>query len=410
MEVHLDLVGGLAGDMFIAALLDAFPEHERAVTSAIQTVSSELPVACVLRAFKDDVLQGRQFCVSAAARSGARAPFLPAADAHSHTSWAHIRRRLEEAALSPAVIAHAIQIFTLLAEAEATVHGIEVEQVSFHEVGAWDSIADIVGAAALIEALCVSHWSTSPVPLGSGRVATAHGVLPVPAPATARLLTGMTLIDDGVGGERVTPTGAAILRYLCPPRASGTSPSRTRKLIASGTGFGSRRLPGLSNHVRVLCFEPALEAPAQRRIEVLEFEIDDQSSEDLAAGLDRLRTHAGVLDVTQSPVFGKKGRIMIHVQVLARAAHAEAVIDACFRETTTLGLRRRSVQGIGLERHMHHVQVDGQSLRVKVAKRPGGCTAKAESDDMLSHTQAGRAALRRRAESEALKIEQLSDA
>jgi len=405
------LVGGLAGDMFIAALLDAFPEHESAVTTAIEALSTEIPVLSALRAFKDDVLQGRQFCVSAAARTGARAPLLPSAHAHSHTSWAHIRRRLEEASLSPAVIAHALRIFTLLAEAEATVHGIEVEQVSFHEVGAWDSIADIVGAAALIEALGVSHWSSSPVPLGSGRVATAHGMLPVPAPATAQLLTGMTLIDDGVGGERVTPTGAAILRYLCQPRASGAPLARTRRLIATGTGFGSRRLPGLSNHVRVLCFEPALEAPVQRRIEVLEFEIDDQSSEDLAAGLDRLRTHAGVLDVTQSPVFGKKGRIMIHVQVLARAAQAEAVIDACFRETTTLGLRQRSVQGIGLERHMQEVQIDGQRLRVKVAKRPGGCTAKAESDDMLSQTQAGRAALRRRAESQALKVEALkSDA
>jgi uncharacterized protein (TIGR00299 family) protein len=409
LEVHLDLVGGLAGDMFIAALLDAYPEHEPAVTAAIQTVCTDIPVACALRAFKDAVLQGRQFGVSAVSPTHARTPFMPAAHTHSHTSWAHIRRRLEEAGLPPAVSVHAIGIFELLAEAEAWVHGIEVEQVSFHEVGAWDSIADIVGAAAIIDALGVGYWSSSPVPLGSGRVTTEHGVLPVPAPATARLLTGMTLIDDGVGGERVTPTGAAILRYLCPPHALG-SPSRIRKLIASGTGFGTRRLAGLSNHVRVLCFEPALEAPAQRRIEVLEFEIDDQSAEDLAAGLDRLRKHDGVLDVTQSPVFGKKGRIMIHVQVLARAAKVEAVIDACFRETTTLGLRQRSVRGIGLERHIKEVQIEGRGLRVKVAKRPGGCTAKVESDDLLSQSQAGRSALRRRAEGEALKLEPLSDA
>jgi uncharacterized protein (TIGR00299 family) protein len=424
LEVHLDLVGGLAGDMFIAALLDAFPEHEAAVTAAIATVSGEYPVACALRAFEDEVLYGRQFIVSSASPQGVRTgtPFSAAAQAnsHSHTSWAHIRRRLEDAPLSPAVIGHALQIFKLLAEAEAKVHGIEVAQVSFHEVGAWDSIADIVGAAALIEALGVSHWSASPVPLGSGRVATAHGVLPVPAPATAQLLTGMTMVDDGVAGERVTPTGAAILRHVCPPRAACQpraesppheigAPSRVKTLIASGTGFGSRRLRGISNHVRVLCFEPTAEAAEPRRIEVLEFEIDDQSSEDLAAGLDRLRRHGGVLDVTQAPVFGKKGRIMIHVQVLARAAQVESVIDACFRETTTLGLRQRSVRGIGLERHMHEVQIEGQRVRVKVAKRPGGCTAKTESDDVLSQTQAGRAALRRRAESEVLNA-QLSDA
>ena len=445
--MHLDLVGGLAGDMFIAALLDAFPQHQAAVAAAIETVSADMPVACALQACTDDGLTGRRFHVSAAlsagsaARSGSAAlsrtacsataspatapiPFAsPPAKSHSHATWAGIRRRLQDAPLPAAVIAHAIEIFQLLAAAEAAVHGIEVESVVFHEVGAWDSIADIVGAAALIEALRVSRWSASPVPLGGGRVATAHGVLPVPAPATARLLIGMTTIDDGVGGERVTPTGAAILRYLCPPSTCGTGAgraeqTRSRKLIATGTGFGSRRLPRLSNHVRALCFEPLAESPAAagasvpaaRGIEVLEFEIDDQSGEDLAAGLDRLRAHGGVLDVTQAPVFGKKGRIMIHVQVLARTAQVDAVIDACFRETTTLGLRQRTVRGVGLDRHMRDVDIEGQRVRVKVADRPGGRTAKAESDDVLSHgCHAHRAALRRRAESEALDHPQPSD-
>jgi pyridinium-3,5-bisthiocarboxylic acid mononucleotide nickel chelatase len=409
--VHLDLVGGLAGDMFIAALLDAFPIYESKVLEAIRAASTEVPVACALIPFKDDVLQGRQFHVSSIPGARARIPFVPMARAHSHTSWADIRSRLEKAALPSALIGHALQIFKLLADAEAWVHGIEVESVSFHEVGAWDSIADIVGAAALIEALGVTHWSSSPVPLGSGRVMTAHGVLPVPAPATARLLTGMTTVDDGVPGERITPTGAAILRYLCPPTEARAAQSRIRKLVACGTGFGSRALPRLSNHVRVMCFEPVAEALSPRRIEVLEFEIDDQSPEDLAAGLDRLRGHPGVLDVTQAPVFGKKGRMMMHVQVLARATEVEAVIESCFRETTTLGLRVRAVQGVGLERRTHDVDIDGQRLRVKIAKRPGGRTAKTESDDVLSHSNhARRAALRRRAESEALKIEQLSDA
>jgi uncharacterized protein (TIGR00299 family) protein len=411
LEVHLDLVGGLAGDMFIAALLDAFPDHEGRVLSAIEAVSKESPIVCALSVFQDGVIRGRQFRVRCLSPVNQRTPFLAASDAQLHTSWACIRTRFENAALPPAVIGHALGIFTLLAEAEAWVHGIEVERVAFHEVGAWDSVADIAGAATLIDALGVSHWSASPVPLGGGRVSTAHGILPVPAPAAARLLMGMTTLDDGVGGERVTPTGAAILRYLSPPGERCTASSRARKLVAAGTGFGSRALPQLSNHVRVLCFEPALGPPIQRRIEVLEFEIDDQSGEDLAAGLDRLRAHVGVLDVTQSPVFGKKGRIMIHVQVLASAAHVEAVIDACFRETTTLGLRQRGVHGIGLGRHVREVNIEGQHLRVKIADRPGGCTAKAESDDVLVHADhARRAALRRRAESEALKAEQLSDA
>ncbi len=413
MEIHLDLVGGLAGDMFVAALLDAFPRHESAVKTAIEA-SSESSVVCTLAPFKDAVLTGRQFRVSAAHPSTGT-PFAAALHAHSHTSWNHIRRRLESAPLSPAVREHAVEIFRLLAEAEAGVHGVEVEQVAFHEVGAWDSMADIVGAATLIEALGVSHWTSSPVPLGSGRVMTQHGIMPVPAPATARLLRGMTTVDDGVGGERITPTGAAILRHVCPPHESGAAQWRPRKLIASGTGFGTHRLAGLSNHVRVLCYEPEVHPAAvavpNRRIEVLEFEIDDQSAEDLAAGLDRLRAHAGVLDVTQAAVFGKKGRMMIHVQVLARAAQVDAVIEACFRETTTLGLRQRAVQGIGLERNMREVDIEGQRMRVKIAKRPGGCTAKTESDDVLAHADhARRAALRRRAESEALDAGRLSDA
>jgi uncharacterized protein (DUF111 family) len=177
-----------------------------------------------------------------------------------------------------------------------------------------------------------------------------------------------------------------------------------RTLIASGTGFGSRVLPGLSNHVRVLCFEPGDSAAGgHREIHVLEFEVDDQSGEDLATGLDRLRAHQGVLDVTQTPVFGKKSRMMVHVRVLARQGHLDAVVDACFRETTTIGLRHHAVRGIGLKRKLEEVSVDGRRLRVKVVDRPGGPTAKTESDDVLSQQDhARRASLRARAESAAL--------
>ena len=408
MELHFDLVGGLAGDMFNAALLDAFPEHEPAVLAAIEACLGA-GVCCALTAHTDRVLRGRRFHVRLMAPPTTRAPQTEVVG-HSHASWAEIRALIAAAPLSPAVIAHAIQIFQLLADAEAYVHGIDVEAVSFHEVGAWDSIADIVGAATLIDVLALHRCTSSPIPLGSGRITTAHGVLPVPAPATARLLAGMTVLDDGVAGERVTPTGAALLRYLCPPSAPSRA-AHARKLLASGTGFGSRQLPGLSNHVRVLCFESVADGQTLRRIEVLEFEVDDQSGEDLAVGLDRLRSHPGVLDVTQAPVFGKKGRIMIHVQVLARATQVEAVIEACFRETTTLGLRRRAVTGVGLDRQIREVPIEGTVVRVKVSDRPGGRTAKTESDDILAHSDhAHRAALRRRAESEALAAEDPSHA
>jgi uncharacterized protein (DUF111 family) len=231
--------------------------------------------------------------------------------------------------------------------------------------------------------------------------------MPVPAPATVQLLMGMPTIDDGIAGERVTPTGAAILRYLCPPssRSEVVSP-KVRTMVRTGTGFGSKKLPGISNHVRVLCFEDSsVERGGQRDIHVLEFEVDDQSGEDLAMGLERLRLHPGTLDVTQSPVFGKKGRMMMHVRVLARSRQYEAVIEACFRETTTIGLRHRVVEGIGLTRTIEHVEIDGKSLRVKIAERPGGRTAKAEADDVLVHEDHQvRALLRTKAEQSALAL------
>ena len=424
MQIHLDLVGGLAGDMFIAAMLDAFPHHEARVRGAIQSVSEDLPVYTSCLPWIDGGLRGRRFTVERAAPvpeglpewsmqactpPGARAEHGSdpghAHPGHAHVDWHSIRARLLASSLEATVRAHALALFGLLAEAEAAIHGVPAESVCFHEVGAWDSIADIVGAAVLIDAVGAERWTCSPIPLGGGRTVSAHGILPLPAPATVWLLTGMPTVDDGVAGERVTPTGAAILRYLCSPTGSGGRLSaESRTLRGSGTGFGSRRLAGLSNHVRVLCFEStASELEQRREMHALEFEIDDQSAEDLAVGLDRLRQHEAVLDVTQAPVFGKKGRMMTQVRVLARHGQLDSVVEACFRETTTIGLRHKTVQGIGLKRRVEELAVDGHRLRVKVVERPGGPTAKTESDDVLEHADhRSRVALRIRAEHRAL--------
>ncbi|KGM30320.1 nickel pincer cofactor biosynthesis protein LarC, partial [Inquilinus limosus] len=195
MELHLDPVGGLAGDMFIAALLDLFPEHEAGLHGSLARTGLLASVTARLAPHNDGVLAGRRFLVE---RQGG------AGGGHDHVAWRRIREELEASALDPAVRDHAIAIFRHLAEAEARVHGVAVEAVSFHEVGAWDSIADIVGAAHLIAAVGATRWTVGAIPLGSGRVRTAHGPLPVPAPATALLLQGFAVIDDGVGGERVT--------------------------------------------------------------------------------------------------------------------------------------------------------------------------------------------------------------
>ncbi len=383
MHIHLDPIGGIAGDMFIAALLDAFPEQLEATISAARSLAG---VECALRPHRDHVLAGSRFVVEAEAHP------------HHHRRWAEIRAAIGGAALPEAVRAAAVGIFQLLAEAEARVHGIAAEEVEFHEVGAADSIADIVGAAWLIASLGVTSWSVAALPLGAGMVRTAHGMLPVPAPATALLLQGMATHDDGVAGERVTPTGAAILRFLRP----GARPAG--RLYRQGIGFGTRTLPGLSNCLRALVFETD-EAPTpgpatgHRELLVVSFEVDDQSSEDLAAGVARLRAMPAVHDVLLMQAFGKKGRLATHVQVLASPAETEAVVEACFAQTTTIGLRTQIVAARALPRRMREVSVQGRTMRVKIVERPGGVTGKAEADDLAdAATQEQRAAWRRAAE------------
>ena len=393
-HLHLDPLGGIAGDMFSAALIDAFPEHGGAAVAAAMLLAG---VVCQAVPHRDRVLTGTRFEVGEPERKHHHH-----SHEHDHLRWRDIRARIEASPLPAGVRRHAAGIFALLAEAEARVHGIGVEEVAFHEVGSADSIADIGAAAWLIEAFGGAAWSVGPLPLGAGRVRTAHGVLPVPAPATARLLEGFAVIDDGIGGERVTPTGAAILRYLAPTPRNGLA----GRIARSGFGFGTRELPGMSNVLRVLAFEgePGRRGRGTHRdLAVIGFEVDDQSAEDLAAGLDRLRALAGVHDVLQMPTFGKKGRMAAHVQVLAHPDALEAAVEACFRETTTIGLRTHLVQGQALPRATREVVVDGTTIRVKTVARPGGRTGKAEADDVLPAAgHAARARLRRRAEADAM--------
>lgn len=401
MHLHLDPVGGIAGDMFIAALVDAYPELSGGLDAVLGKVGLPPGARCAVLAHHDGVLCGRRFELSLPADHAASH-----ADRHhhAHVGLATIRAAIARMGVDAAVAARAAAIFEILAEAEAEVHGVGVDAVEFHEVGALDSIADIVGAAWIIETLGHATWSVGALPLGSGRAHTAHGVLPLPAPAVVRLLEGFAFVDDGLPGERVTPTGAAILRHLA--CASGIGP-RPGRLTASGLGFGSRKLPGLANVLRVLAFDMS-EPQAVEQVVLLAFEVDDQTAEDLALGLDRLRACDGVLDVVQSPVFGKKGRMAAQVQVLAQPERLAAIVAACFAETTTLGVRHQLVARSVLERrHTTIAGADGHAVRVKLARRPDGeLSAKAESDDVRSGGErSGREKQRRESEAAALKQE-----
>jgi pyridinium-3,5-bisthiocarboxylic acid mononucleotide nickel chelatase len=386
--IVLDPVGGVSGDMFIAAALDAWPHLAEKVLRAI--AESGLPPGCkaalVERRSGGLAAAGFVFEGDAAAPSGA---------------YPDLRRRLAEAPLAPGVQGHALAILALLAEAEAAVHRVPVEAVHFHELADWDTQADIVGAAAIIDLLGEARWQCRKLPLGSGTVRAAHGLLPIPAPAAAHLLAGFAFReDDGIEGERVTPTGAAILRYLA---AGGAEDGAPGTLVASGMGAGSRQLPGIPNVLRLLGFAAA--EPAGDAVLVIEFDVDDQTPEDLATGLERLRAMPGVRDVASFAGIGKKGRWLQAVRVMADPALRDAVIGAVFEETTTLGLRLRHEQRAVLARRTVVVEDESGPVRVKVAERGARRTGKAEADDVAARAggAAGRARVRRSAVSRALR-------
>ena len=380
---YFDCFSGISGDMTLGALVDAGVDPG-AILDAV--ASLDLPVEVAFETVRRGELRANY----------ARVVCRPE---HAHRRLDQIEAMIERAALSPAQADLAVRIFRRLGEAEATVHGIELNEVHFHEVGAVDSIVDIVAAGVIIAALDATRWTAAPMPLGGGRVRTAHGLLPVPAPATALLLRGLHTIDDGIMGERVTPTGAAVARYLLADAPPGTP--APRRLVATGTGFGTRHLPGIANCLRVLAFdEAAAVAPggfAHRELGVIEFEVDDQSAEDLTHGLDHIRALEGVHDVIQSVAFGKKGRMATHVQVLVAPPQLDAAIAACFTETTTIGLRHHIVHGAALRRAAAEVDVEGRRLRVKAVERPDGTrTGKTEAADVAAEPgHAARDRLRR---------------
>jgi len=390
MHYHLEPVGGIAGDMFAAAMLDRHRDWQGALAAAIADSALAEGLAVRAATYTDGLLTGHRFLVTE-----------PATEAHgdtrAHRQWSEIRELLLRSRLAPPVLRRAIAIFELLARAEAEVHGTPADAVAFHEVGAWDSIADIVAAAWLIERSGATGWSCSSIPLGRGRIEGAHGQLPVPAPATAALLRGFPVFDDGLDGERVTPTGAAILRHLAPDFGPQRAP---RVLVGQGYGFGTKRFPGLSNVLRISVFDDSPRGAGAAPIGVCEFEVDDQTPEDLAVAIDRLRELPGVLDVVQATVLGKKGRVTAQLRVLARLPQIDAVIDRCLIETTTLGVRWFQVNRRTLAREVSEHSVSGAAVRVKRARRPDATiTRKAEMDDLAgaSGGHVGRERLRHEA-------------
>ena len=300
---------------------------------------------------------------------------------HSHTHEHHrslskILEIIRSAPLADGVKERASRAFQLLGEAEAAIHSIPVETVHFHEVGAVDTIVDIVCAAAGCAALGVDRWMASPLNVGSGTVECAHGILPVPAPATLALLGDAPVYSAGPPMERVTPTGAAILRMLDVRYA--TLPSM--RVTDSGYGAGGRDTPGQPNLVRLLVGE---EATAQdmptEPIAIIETVIDD-SSPQLLAYVSELLLEAGAWDVYRVGVQMKKGRAGVQLTVLCRPDLVPAMRELILRETTTIGLHWRLEQKFSLAREFVEAQTPWGSVQIKIARWPSGEVANAAAE------------------------------
>ena len=349
--------------MFVAAMVDLRPSLAQEIERALEQLEIPEGVLAKVVDHNDGTLRGSRFEVR------------PVGHAHEHRSFADIKALIEGADLAPAVHARALDIFSRLARAEGQVHGVDPDDVQFHEVGAWDSIADIAAAAVCIEEGGADSWSVGALPLGSGLVETAHGMLPVPAPATAVLLEGFDVLDDGIAGERVTPTGAAILGSIGP---AASRPLVAQRLGSVGTGFGTRVLDGRPNILRILELVSHESSPVT--VGVIEFDIDDQTAEDLAVGLDRLRSVEGVLDVLQRVSYGKKNRLVTEVRVLCDVDCVDDVVRLCMAETTTIGVRW-AIQSRSVLPRVDATTSSG--TRVKAARRPDGRqSVKAEIDDL----------------------------
>lgn len=384
--IHLDAVGGAAGDMFVAAMLDALPDLRPRVLADAAAVLPEGLGAPELVEASAGALRALRF--------GLGRPVAPGTGHRDEAAFSALVARIGNARLSAGTADEAIAILTILAEAEAAIHRVPLDAVHFHEIGDWDSLLDVVAAGSIAAALKGAVWTVSPLPRGGGLVRTRHGMLPVPAPATVAILTGFAWRDDGVEGERVTPSGAAILKHLC---GAGGHVANSGRLDAVGTGAGTRRLDGIPNVLRALVFADAAMA-AQDRVTVLSFEIDDMTGEEIAVAADRLRLVPGVLDLSIGDRRGKKGRSMQSFRLLVAPGQADAVIQRCFTETSTIGLRVHEEARVVLPRRHWIAERDHAAVGVKSVIRPDGETAKAESDDLVGDGLEARRRLKRRAE------------
>lgn len=346
----LEPVGGIAGDMMLAALL-----HLGAPRAGLQEVLAAL------------ALPGLAIEVREVEVSGIRALHVEVKapeQGHAHRPYAQVKALIDRARVPVRAKELALSAFAVLARAEGRIHGIAAEDVEFHEVGAYDSIADVLGAALLVDALGPDRIVALPPPAGGGTVRTAHGVMPVPAPATLEILRGRVLRPSGAG-ERTTPTGAAMLAAWT--EAASSLPEMAPDAV--GYGAGTKRWDDAPNLLRAILGKPARTQPAEL-LWVLEANLDDLSPQLAAVALEAA-LKAGANDAWIAPVTMKKGRPGHLFGALAADAVRPAVEAAIFRETSTLGIRATRAERTALDRELIEVQTAYGPVRVKTGRLAG---------------------------------------
>ena len=401
--LYLELHSGAAGDMLAAALLELVPDRDAALArlnalgipgvSIRATRGERAGMAGTLF----DVLVDGEVAEACAAHDHPdhhdhdhhdhdhhnhhNHPDLPD---HSHTSLADVRARIAALPVTEKVREDARATYDLLAEAESKAHGRPVDQIHFHEVGTLDALADVASVCALLAELAPDRIVASPPNAGGGTVRCAHGVLPVPAPATANLLAGLPWRgDDPATGELLTPTGAALLRRF----VTEWGPQPEGRWEKVGIGLGHREREGRANAVRAFWGETEGGAPASAggpngRIAELACNLDDMTGEDLSVACDRIRA-AGAVDVSLAPLLMKKGRPGHLLLALCAPERADEVAAAILRETTTLGVRRRDMARYEMDRSFVEKDVAGGVVRVKRAAGYGAAKEKPEHDDAV---------------------------
>ncbi|GGK62200.1 UPF0272 protein Cgl2470/cg2715 [Ornithinimicrobium pekingense] len=349
----MDASAGVAGDMLLGALLDAGAGLDAVRRAVAEVLPEEVEVGV------ERVTRAGLGALHATVRHTAPSPVR---------AWSDLRDLLGAARLDERVRTDALRTFGLLAQAESRAHGIPVDEVHFHEVGAWDSVADVVGVCAALADLEVDRLTCGPVGLGSGTVRTDHGTMPVPVPAVLGVLTGSGLVttaDDTLVGECATPTGVALLAALAGGHARGPE----GLVVAGGTGAGTRDTEGRANVTRVVLHEPS-SAPHEQTLVEVGATVDDLDPRVWPAVVEELLL-GGALDVWTTPVLMKKGRHGTVVTALVEPGDRATVVGLLLRHTTTLGVRWHEVRRTALDRVWREVTVSGEQVRVKIGSRDG---------------------------------------